>query len=642
MRFFFLILFLFFYSLVLKAECIKGDCINGVGVFQFEDGNKYIGQFKNSNYDGKGTFRFKSGAVYTGQFKNGKYNGLGVYQFIDGSIYSGDYLEGLKNGFGTYTFNNGDKYEGEFKNGNYHGYGIFKFINGDSYDGEWSDGKYNGIGTFTYSNGQINYGRFENNKLVEDYNLIENNDKNNDVADDTNNQNLREVLVGYLDSFVNYENIIFHNKNSFTIFNLKIDDETQIGELFIENFNDAYINSFNSYNGKLFDKFIIKNYSIKNNLEDHSVEYIQLENLDIKNIKSLNKLFFKFILNEDFNSLNLNEIINLLDGVSIKNFIIKNAKIIEEDYLASWDNFEISNVANSSIGSMIVDNMRVDEYNEIVEGSFLMKDLEFSRPNEYNIDLQLTNFIEEPHYFLSFFKKLRYLEFTDYYYKDQSSDVEFYYENFLISEFVTEKINNLNIPVSINISSNNFEINMLNQYANLLNYENISFGFDFKLYWNTDKQVFTTNLDVMMNNEIKISSEFLVNNLNTYQISENSDIFSILNRLMVEPKFDYMEITIQELGLVSRLVNYYSRSMNMTNQELIIFLDDEIFKERNKFPDQYEAVKDQDIEKIIDFINYPETIKFSFNPNPDLSFNDIAQLNFDLSTLINNLNFKIH
>jgi hypothetical protein len=111
---------------------------------------------------------------------------------------------------------------------------------------------------------------------------------------------------------------------------------------------------------------------------------------------------------------------------------------------------------------------------------------------------------------------------------------------------------------------------------------------------------------------------------------------------MVEPKFDYMEITIQELGLVSRLVNYYSRSMNMTNQELIIFLDDEIFKERNKFPDQYEAVKDHDIEKIIDFINYPETIKFSFNPNPDLSFNDIALLNFDLSTLINNLNFKIH
>ena len=167
MRFFFLILFLFFYSLVLKAECIKGDCNNGVGVFQFEDGNKYIGQFKNSNYDGKGTFRFKSGDVYIGQFKNGKYNGHGVYQFTNGSIYSGDYLEGRKNGFGTYTFNNGDKYEGEFKNGNYHGYGIFKFINGDSYDGEWSDGKYNGIGTFTYSNGQFNYGRFENNKLVE-------------------------------------------------------------------------------------------------------------------------------------------------------------------------------------------------------------------------------------------------------------------------------------------------------------------------------------------------------------------------------------------------------------------------------------------------------------------------------------------
>ena len=58
---------------------------------------------------------------------------------------------------------------------------------------------------------------------------------------------------------------------------------------------------------------------------------------------------------------------------------------------------------------------------------------------------------------LSFFKKLRYLEFTDYYYKDQSTDVELYYENFVISDFDTEKINNLNIPVSINISSNNLK-----------------------------------------------------------------------------------------------------------------------------------------------------------------------------------------
>jgi len=97
MKFFFIILFFVFYSFLLKAECTKGVCTNGTGVYEFDNGDKYIGQFNNSEYDGKGTFRFSSGDVYTGNFKNGKYSGLGVYQYSDGSIYSGDYIKIDKN-----------------------------------------------------------------------------------------------------------------------------------------------------------------------------------------------------------------------------------------------------------------------------------------------------------------------------------------------------------------------------------------------------------------------------------------------------------------------------------------------------------------------------------------------------------------
>ena len=642
MKFFFIILFFVFYSFLLKAECTKGVCTNGTGVYEFDNGDKYIGQFNNSEYDGKGTFRFSSGDVYTGNFKNGKYSGLGVYQYSNGSIYSGGYLNGSKNGYGNIKFQSGNEYEGEFKNGTYNGYGEFKFTNGDTYAGEWLDGEYNGIGTFTYSDGEIKFGIFENNKLVQEINEKKIDEKNENSESLLDAKDFDKILVNFLDSFLIYEKIIFHNKNSFTIFNLNIDDEMLIGELSVENFNDNYINNFNNYNGQLFDKFIIKDYSIKNNSDDHSVEYIELEKVDIKDIKILNKFFLEYIVNEDVNSLNLNEIINLLDGMSVKTFNLKNAKIIEEGYEAYWDNFEITNFENSSIGSMLVKNMYIEEDNEIIKGNFVMKDLVFARPSEHNIDLQLINFLEDPQYVLSFLKKIELLEFTDYYYNNKLDDIEVFYDDFVISDFITKKINNLNIPVSINISSNSFEVNALNQYANSLDYDKISLGFNLKFLWNTDKNISNTNLEITMNKEIKISSEFSVNNLNTKIITENSDFFSLLNQLMIEPKFDYFEITVRELGFVSRLINSYSRSMNMTNLELIKYLDSLIYNEINKFPEQYGALKDQDIEKIINFINYPNIIKFSVNPNPDLSFGDISVLNLDLSTFIKKLNFKIH
>ena len=85
MKFFFIILFFVFYSFLLKAECTKGVCTTGTGVYEFDNGDKYIGQFNNSEYDGKGTFRFKSGDVYIGQFKNGKLNGE-LYVFDSNGI----------------------------------------------------------------------------------------------------------------------------------------------------------------------------------------------------------------------------------------------------------------------------------------------------------------------------------------------------------------------------------------------------------------------------------------------------------------------------------------------------------------------------------------------------------------------------
>ena len=43
-------------------------------------------------------------------------NGKGVYRFNNGDIYTGNFAAGKKNGIGKYNYSNGDIYEGEWKN----------------------------------------------------------------------------------------------------------------------------------------------------------------------------------------------------------------------------------------------------------------------------------------------------------------------------------------------------------------------------------------------------------------------------------------------------------------------------------------------------------------------------------------------
>ena len=56
------------------------------------------------------TFTFQNGDKYVGEFKNGNRNGQGTYTFSNGDIYVGEWKDGKQNGQGTYTYSNGDKY----------------------------------------------------------------------------------------------------------------------------------------------------------------------------------------------------------------------------------------------------------------------------------------------------------------------------------------------------------------------------------------------------------------------------------------------------------------------------------------------------------------------------------------------------
>jgi len=51
------------------------------GVYQFQNGDQYGGEFREGKLSGQGVYTFQSGAKFVGEFKDDKRNGQGVYFF---------------------------------------------------------------------------------------------------------------------------------------------------------------------------------------------------------------------------------------------------------------------------------------------------------------------------------------------------------------------------------------------------------------------------------------------------------------------------------------------------------------------------------------------------------------------------------
>ncbi len=86
---------------------------------------------------GEGTLEKSNGDTYVGEFQNGQFNGQGTYRWRDPNYeYKGWFMNGLFHGQGTFK-NQSGLYEGEFKKGMMEGRGIMDFCNGDKYTGEF-------------------------------------------------------------------------------------------------------------------------------------------------------------------------------------------------------------------------------------------------------------------------------------------------------------------------------------------------------------------------------------------------------------------------------------------------------------------------------------------------------------------------
>ena len=82
---------------LLTAQCISGDCNNGYGTYLYQDGTKYIGNFKDSKAHGQGACYYVSGDKdrYIGEWANHNYNGKGVLLMKSGEEKRGIWQRGL-------------------------------------------------------------------------------------------------------------------------------------------------------------------------------------------------------------------------------------------------------------------------------------------------------------------------------------------------------------------------------------------------------------------------------------------------------------------------------------------------------------------------------------------------------------------
>jgi len=60
-----------YYIRGILGKCVDGNCFDGQGIKVYQNGDKYIGQWKNGKHSGMGTYYHSDGSFVYGQWKNG-------------------------------------------------------------------------------------------------------------------------------------------------------------------------------------------------------------------------------------------------------------------------------------------------------------------------------------------------------------------------------------------------------------------------------------------------------------------------------------------------------------------------------------------------------------------------------------------
>jgi hypothetical protein len=70
-----LLLVLLALPLIGFGQCISGDCVNGYGTYIINDGDKYVGEWKDGLRNGQGTYTDADGTIDKGLWENDEFLG---------------------------------------------------------------------------------------------------------------------------------------------------------------------------------------------------------------------------------------------------------------------------------------------------------------------------------------------------------------------------------------------------------------------------------------------------------------------------------------------------------------------------------------------------------------------------------------
>ena len=131
--------------------------LNGKGLAYYETGEKYIGEFRNNQKYGIGTnysdlepidgtwsedrFIGANRNINTGCKSGNCVDGKGMFIYNDNTVYEGEFNDNRPHGYGICYFADGDIYVGFWKENFFDGKGTFYYSNGEIITGNWKEDK---------------------------------------------------------------------------------------------------------------------------------------------------------------------------------------------------------------------------------------------------------------------------------------------------------------------------------------------------------------------------------------------------------------------------------------------------------------------------------------------------------------------
>ena len=94
MKFFLLLITLFYTTTQINAQCISGNCDDGEGTYIYKDNSSYTGEFKESLAHGYGKCNYSNGNSYEGHWQGHEFHGEGTFYESTGKSTRGIWEKG--------------------------------------------------------------------------------------------------------------------------------------------------------------------------------------------------------------------------------------------------------------------------------------------------------------------------------------------------------------------------------------------------------------------------------------------------------------------------------------------------------------------------------------------------------------------